>query len=241
MKGITRWIIAVALVLAVVVIAGNNIAWADTVDQGLSGIIVGKGDSAPLMAGVKKGTVIPPVPIKKCLTRTEVYSLYGIALLGLPDEPEEEPDDFDSPWYCIEAVTWNRRFPPGRLPDEVDKLLTNLIVLRVYIYSDIVDEVPHEVPDNWADLDDADIADIDGDVGEIALCFNNDPLYDDEQIYFFDFFGPRFSRPNPDWSPSVTIQPDQIKEYFETRYGDLDDVVCTRVLASGAYVLVDKK
>ena len=242
MKKITRWIIAVALVLAVVVIAGNNIAWADTVDQGFSGLVQGQGDAAPLsVTGIKKGTVVPPGPYDECLTPEGVYSLYGIALLGLPEEPEEETEDFDSPWYCVEAVTWNRRFPPGRLPDEVDKLLTNLLVLRVYIYGEIVDDAPHDVPANWHLLDDVDKAEIEGDEGEISLCFPKLPDSNDEQIYFFDFFGPRFSRPNPTWSPSETIEPEQIEEYLVDRWGELDDYVCTQVFASGAYVLADKE
>jgi len=231
MKQMTRWIIAVALVLAVVVIAGNNIAWADTVDQGFSGLVQGQGDAAPSsVAGIKKGTVVPPDVSKECLSPVEVHSLYGIALLGLPEEPVEDPD-IDAPNYCVEAVIWNRRFPPGRLPEEVDSLLTNLLVLRVYIYGEIVDKVPHgqvsdEVPE---------------DVGEISLCFSKLPGEHDEQIYFFDFFGPRFSRPNPDWSSSVTIEPIQIEEYLSLRSRDLQDYVCTQVLASGAYVLADTK
>lgn len=210
---ITRFLIAIALVLGVVVLAVPHVAWADTVDADLPELALEQvGQSALSQAGTRKGSVVPPPAELTVCSPYDVpgiYSIGGVATLHLE---EQVPVNEDAPEYCIEAVLWNHKFAPGplpnRLPDGAGNFLADIVFLRIYIHGELVDEVPESV-------------------GDITLCFALPPDKSG-QIYFYDFYGSRFFHRagQPAWVSSVTTNE--------------DGIVCTSALttASGAYALV---
>ncbi|NOY99951.1 MAG: hypothetical protein GXP40_12265 [Chloroflexi bacterium] len=200
MKKITRLLIAVALVLGVVALAGNHVAWADTAEADLPGLVLGQGRPALSQADAQKGSVVPPPATFTVCSPYDipgVYSVGGVATLHL--------DEF-SQGYCVGTILWNHRFAPGRLPDGAGGFLSEIVFVRIYLYGNLVDKVSTGV-------------------GDVSVCFALPP--DKEgQIYFYDFYGPRFFHRTgqPAWVSTVTTNE--------------NGIVCTTALASGAYALV---
>jgi len=109
--------------------------------------------------------------------------------------------------YCLEAFLHNKAFALGRIPDGAGKVLANVTFLQVYYQGDFTYEVPAED-------------------GSIEICFANP--YEDANIYFFDFYGPRFGERTgqPSW------------ELLQTT--TVDGLACAPAQTSGAYALIGK-
>ena len=147
------------------------------------------------------GTVRPPPPdIRVCSPGN--YSLGGISTLRV----NRLADGF-----CLHAFLWNHAFAIGRIPGGAGRVLAEVTFLEVF-YQDRFTYKVEEVP---------------GPVESIQVCYAV-PLGMDAQIYFFDFYGPRFGerRGQPSWEPLPTTLVN----------GD----ACALSQTSGAYALIGK-
>ncbi|MEP7133556.1 MAG: SdrD B-like domain-containing protein [Chloroflexota bacterium] len=150
------------------------------------------------LGNVKPGTVKPPPPFVKAC-ENGVFSVGGAVTLEIKDL---KPD------YCIEALLWNHAFSVGRIPKDAGKVLAYIGFVRIYHHSRLVHELPAED-------------------GTIKACFAI-PLGKQAQIYFLDFYGPRFG--------NRTGQPSWEKVDTTVENG----IACAFVQKSGAYALIGK-
>lgn len=144
------------------------------------------------------GTVKPP-PSGIVICKDGSHSVGGVAILNIIRL---------KPNYCLEAFLWNHAFAIGRIPGDAGKVLADVTFLKVYYKNQFIYEVP--VQD-----------------GNITICYAV-PLGKQVQIYFFDFYGPRFKERTgqPAWEPLLTTV--------------TDGVACAAAQTSGAYALIGK-
>jgi hypothetical protein len=152
-------------------------------------------------AGSDPGTVQPP-PAEITVCAQGDYSVGGVSILNV--------NVLDS-GYCLSANLWNHAFALGRIPDGAGRVQADLTFLRVFNQGEFVYELPSE----------------DENDEKVKICYADLPNIE-EQIYFYDFYGPRFGEQTaqPTWEPLVTT----IEE----------GMVCATAQTSGAYAPIGK-
>ena len=198
MRTYVRVSIVIALLLTMIVVARNNAAWA--------GPAVGVPQS-PDMAMDQfsasddrsgDGTVKPPPP-EIVICEEGVHSVGGVSTLEVNGL---------APGYCLAAFLRNHAFALGRIPDGAGEILAPITFLRVFYHGRLVYELPEED-------------------GQAEICYAVPPGMT-AQIYFFDFYGPRFGERSgqPSWEP------------LETTVSD--GMACAAAQTTGAYALIGK-
>jgi len=135
MKKMPRLLIALALILGVIALTGNQTAWADTVGTDPSELVVGQGQNSLLYASSHKGSVVPPPSSAVVCSPNDVpdmYSIGGVAVLHL-DELE--------PGYCIEVFLGNY-LAPHWLPENAGDFLSHIVYVRIYKHGELIDKAP---------------------------------------------------------------------------------------------------
>jgi hypothetical protein len=151
---------------------------------------------AALSGKTDDGTVKPPPP-EIVICEEGVHSVGGVSTL--------EVNDLAS-GYCLTAFLRNHAFALGRIPDGAGEVLAPITFLRVFHYGRLVYELPEED-------------------GQAEICYAVPPGMT-AQIYFFDFYGPRFGERSgqPSWEP------------LETTVSD--GLACASSQTTGAYALI---
>jgi hypothetical protein len=142
------------------------------------------------------GTVKPPPP-DITICEEGIHSVGGVSTLEVSNL---------APGYCLAAFLRNHAFALGRIPDGAGEILAPITFLRVFYQSRLVYRLPEED-------------------GQVEICYAVPPGMT-AQIYFFDFYGPRFGERNgqPAWEPLET-----------TVNGG---VACAAPQTTGAYALI---
>lgn len=124
------------------------------------------------------------------------YLLGGVAVIKALELPSG---------YCL-AAELMPPFAIGRLPDDAGQFLGDAVNIRYFKDGDQQYELPPSSED-------------------VEVCFAVRPG-SEPQIYFFDFYGPKFGKRTgqPDWEPLETTE--------------ADGMVCASAMPSGAYALV---
>ena len=194
-----RLLIATVLLAGIVILAWNNVAWASPAAEEQQSIAAQDESLAdPAKPGPCKGTVCPPPPTITICTDGN-YSVGGVATLNIKQLSSE---------YCLEAFLHNKAIALGRIPDVAGQVLADSTFLRVYKSSRFVYDLPTTS-------------------GTVEICYAVPPGTT-AQIYFFDFYGPRFGMRTgqPAWEPLETTV--------------TDGVACAKAQTSGAYALIGK-
>ena len=217
MGKIVRTCIAIIMLLGLVLLARNNVAWAATPasrgDQ-LSGEKTGL--SAALdrdkncdkdrnkdkdKCKCKKGNCGSVKPPSEAVTACKdgLYSLGGVSTLEIKDLARG---------YCLVADLWNHAFSPRTFPEDVGKALARITLLRVFYHGELVEELPTKD-------------------GTVQICYAVPPKKEG-QLYFLDFYAENFGRPSDQavWVPVET-----------TVEGGM---ACAAAQLSGAYALIGK-
>lgn len=143
-----------------------------------------------------KGTVRPP-PADVVITGDGTYSIGGVSTLTVSDL---------APGYAIAAFLANHAFALGRIPDGAGSILADITFIRYFHQGRLIPELP---PDD----------------GDVTICYAVPPGVA-AQIYFFDFYGPRFGerRGQPSWEPlETTVE---------------NGIACASARRTGAYALI---
>jgi hypothetical protein len=153
--------------------------------------------SAGLLARHDPGTVKPP-PRTAVICKSGVTSLGGISTLKVSNLAKG---------YCLFATLWKHNFAVGRIPDGAGKILTDITFLGIFKNGRFVSDLPT-------------------DKGQVQICYAAPPGKT-VQIYFLDFYGPRFGRPGQrNWVPLETTV--------------ANGLACAPAQSSGAYALIGK-
>lgn len=144
------------------------------------------------------GSVKPP-PSDVTVCEDGSRSVGGVSKLTVEDL---------APGYCIAAFLRNHAFALGRIPDGAGQVLAHITFVRVFYHGKLVHELPAED-------------------GNVQICYAVPPNTT-AQIYFFDFYGPRFGErtAQPAWEPLPTTVE--------------NNVACAAAQTSGAYALIGK-
>ncbi len=153
--------------------------------------------SAALLVRPDPGTVKPP-PGQVTTCEDGVYPVGGVSTLNVENLKAG---------YCLVASLKNGGLAVGRLPDGAGSILADVTYLRVFYQGKLVSGLPS------------------GD-SPSQVCYAAPPGKT-VQIYFLDFYGPRFGRPGQrNWVPLDTTV--------------VDGLACAAAQNSGAYALVSK-
>jgi len=131
MRKYTRILIVFALVLGIILLARNNVAWA-----GFAGDVPQsdptQDHSAVLPAHSEPGSVKPPhAELTTC--EDGIQSVGGVSTLKVTDL---------APGYCISAFLRNHAFALGRIPDGAGKVLAHITFLRIFQHGKLIHELP---------------------------------------------------------------------------------------------------
>jgi hypothetical protein len=150
------------------------------------------------------GTVQPP-PAEITVCAQGDYSVGGVSILNVYTLESG---------YCLAANLWNHAFALGRIPDGAGRVQADITFLRVFSNGEFVYELPSE----------------DENDEKVKICYAVPPNITDYQIYFFDFYGPRFGERTgqPSWDP---LDPSPTEP---------DGMACAIAQTSGAYALIGK-
>ena len=180
MRTYVRVSIVVALILVMVLVARNHVAWAGpaAADQQSPAASVDQASAASDKPD--KGTVKPPPP-EIVICEEGVHSVGGVSTLEVNDL---------APGYCLAAFLRNHAFALGRIPDGAGEVLAPITFVRVFYHGKLVYELPEED-------------------GQAEICYAVPPGMTG-QIYFFDFYGPRSGERSgqPSWEPLETTVSD---------------------------------
>lgn len=145
----------------------------------------------------------PPGEIDVCYTEIfpRTFSLGGISTLRVNRLAES---------YCLHAFLWNHAFAVGRIPGGAGRMLADVTFVEFFDQDRFV--YKYDVP---------------GETDSLQVCYAV-PLGMQAQIYFFDFYGPRFGerRGQPAWEPLQTTLE--------------NGIACAVSQTSGAYALIGK-
>lgn len=196
MRAYVRVSIVITVLLAMILVARNNVAWAGpaagvpqspdvAIDQSL--VSPDKSDD---------GTVKPPPP-EIVICEEGVHSVGGVSTLEVNNL---------TPGYCLAAFLRNHAFSLGRIPDGAGEVLAPITFMRVFYHGRPVYELPEED-------------------GQAEICYAIPPGMTG-QIYFLNFYGPRFGERSgqPSWEP------------LETTVSD--GIACAAAQTTGAYALI---
>jgi len=153
---------------------------------------------AQLLARPEPGTVKPP-PAELTVCENGDFTVGGVSILKVTEL---------EPGYCLAAFLRNNAFALGRIPDGAGSVLAHITFLRVFLHGELVQAVP-------------------ADDGIVQICYAVPPGKE-AQIYFFDFYGPRFGTRTgqPTWEAlPTTIE---------------DGIACAPAQKTGAYALIGK-
>jgi hypothetical protein len=142
------------------------------------------------------GSVKPP-PGEVTVCEDGVSSVGGMSTLTVTNL---------APGYCLVASLRNHAFALGRIPDGAGEVLAHITVLRIFYLGRLIHELPEED-------------------GEVQICYAMPPGKE-AQLYFFNFYGPRFGdrTGQPSWEPlETTVE---------------NGIACTSAQTSGAYALI---
>jgi hypothetical protein len=153
-------------------------------------------ENSPAPAKPDPGSVKPP-PAELTLCEDGFKSVGGVSTLEVTNL---------APGYCLVAFLRNHAFAIGRIPDGAGKVLAHITFLRVFYHGKLVYELPVED-------------------GQVEICYAVPPGKE-AQIYFLDFYGPRFGERTgqPSWEPLET-----------TVDGGM---ACAAAQTSGSYALI---
>lgn len=158
--------------------------------------VLAEGQSSVSLDKPDPGTVKPP-PGEITVCEEGIHSVGGVATLEVTNL---------APDYCLVAFLRNHAFALGRIPDGAGAVLADITFLRVFYQSHLIYELPE------------------GD-GQVQICYAVPPGKQ-AQIYFFDFYGPRFGERTgqPSWDPlETTIE---------------NGIACAPAQTTGAYALI---
>ena len=155
------------------------------------------GDSSLALDKPEPGSVKPP-PAEVTACQDGVHSVGGVSILDVKNL---------TPGYCLVAFLRNHAFAVGHIPNGAGDVLAHITFLRVFYHGKLIPELPTKD-------------------GQVQICYAVPPGKQ-AQIYFFDFYGPRFERTGqPAWEPLETTV--------------TDGVACAAAQATGAYALIVK-
>jgi len=160
----TRFVIIVAIVLGITLLAGGNAVWAGPKNSGDLTIAMEQGESSLDLAQPEPGSVKPP-PEKGSFCVKGFYSVGGVVTLEIQEL---------APGYCIEAELWNPIFKAKLIPEEAGKVLAQTLFIKVYYHGSLTYEV------------------LPGD-GIVEACYAIPPEKQ-VQFYFYDYYGMRFEK-----------------------------------------------
>ena len=152
--------------------------------------------SVTFFANPAPGSVKPP-PAELTVCEQGDFSVGGVSILKVKQLVAG---------YCLTATLWNHAFALGRIPAGAGKVLADITFLRVFHHGRFVYDVPTTD-------------------GNVEICYAVPPETQG-QIFFFDFFGPRFGKRTgqPSWEPLPTTV--------------IDGEACAPAQTSGAYALI---
>jgi hypothetical protein len=160
-----RIVIAIAMILGIVLLANEGVAWADSEAVGGSGVVLNRDEPSAPLGKPGPGSVKPP-PHRFYACKNGLYSVGGVVTLDITDL---------KPGYCVEAYLWNPIFQIRRIPSDAGKALASTLFLKIYFEGKLVYEIPA------------------GD-GSIEACYAVPPKIKQAQFYFYDFYGKRFDK-----------------------------------------------
>ena len=193
-----RLLIVVILLVGIVILAGGKVAWAgQSAAEQPSNTAQGRSLAGQAKPGSCKGTACPP-PDTITICANGIHSVGGVSTIEVTEL---------EPGYCLDAFLHNKAFALGRIPDGAGQVLANATFMQVYHNSRFVYDIPTTD-------------------GVVEICYAVPPTVTSAQIYFFDFYGPRFGMRTgqPSWEPLQTTV--------------TDGVACAAAQTSGAYALI---
>jgi len=193
-----RMLFVLTLMLGIILLAKGKVVWAGQTREANQPILELDQELSAPVAKPDPGSVKPP-PAEITVCKEGTHSIGGVVILKVI---RLKPD------YCLEAFLWNHAFAIGRIPDGAGKVLADVTFLKVNYKGKFIYEVPPED-------------------GDIEICYAVPPGTQ-AQIYFFDFYGPRFGKRTgqPSWEPLETTV--------------TNGVACAKAQTSGAYALIGK-
>ena len=191
-----RVLIVTALILVMVLAARNHVAWAGPAVADRQAPEASVDQASAPSDNPDKGTVQPPPP-EITICEEGIHSVGGVSTLEVNNL---------APGYCLAAFLRNHAFALGRIPDGAGQVLAPITFLRVFYHGRLIYELPEED-------------------GQAEICYAVPPGMT-AQIYFFDFYGPRFGERTgqPSWAP------------LETTVSD--GIACAPAQTTGAYALI---
>ena len=197
-KNYLRVMVVIAMLMGIALLAKGQVAWAGPASETDSVAISGQVDASVQLKKPDPGTVKPP-PSSIEICENGVFSVGGVITLEITDL---------KPGYCVEAFLWNHAFAIGRIPDDAGQALAHLGFLRIYLNGRLIYELPQED-------------------GTIEICYAIPPEKQ-AQIYFYDFYGPRFGEQTgqPSWEKADTTVE--------------NNIACAFAQVSGVYALIGK-
>jgi hypothetical protein len=170
MSKLIRVMIAIAMVSGIVLLAHQQVAWAQPTTE------VNPSDQpqeivpAPLYRGgggdEGRGTVKPPR--RRLFTcKDGLYSVGGVATLNVENLAHG---------YCLQAFLWKRRWPPVHVPTGAGDFLADITFLQVFYRNRFKMELP--------------VSD-----GTLEVCYAVPPGKTQVKIYFLDFYGKHRGKP----------------------------------------------
>jgi hypothetical protein len=132
MNKIMRLLIAIAMLLGIVLLAKDKVAWAESTDDPPPSILAQEDASVLLKHG--PGTVKPP-PRKIKVCREGTYSVGGVATLNVMDL---------APHYCIRASLWKRHWPPVHVPARYGRILADVTFVEELYRNRFKKHLPEE-------------------------------------------------------------------------------------------------
>jgi hypothetical protein len=180
MYKLIRVMVAISLVLGIVFLARDQVAWAEPaaeVDPSGQGEEIA---ASPMNFddddGDHHGSVKPPRR-RLWVCKEGVFSVGGVATLSVENL---------APGYCLRAFLWRHRWPPVHLPSGAGRILADITFLQVYYHNRFKAHLPVED-------------------GTVEICYAVPPGKE-AKIYFLDFYGRH--RGGPTWVALETTMKD---------------------------------
>ena len=132
MSKFIRVMIAMSLMLGVVLLAQDQVAWAGPAAETEQSAGVQNVSPLPFTHHGKPGTVKPP-PRKVFICKDGVYSVGGVATLKVFDLARH---------YCIRAFLLQHGFSFARIPEGAGRILADVTFVQVYYRDSAIGRLP---------------------------------------------------------------------------------------------------